>query len=202
MNANAYLRLMRVDKPVGTYLLLFPALAALFIAFHGVPPLKMLAIFIIGTFVTRAAGCVINDIADRNLDGKVERTKNRPLATGEVSLAGAVICFGVLTAIAVGLLFFLPPGAIAWAILAAVLLIVYPFTKRFIRYPQVFLGFAFNMAIPMAFAVANVNPFLSLDAWLLFTANLFWIIAYDTNYAIRDMDDDLKVGNVYSTAIT
>lgn len=192
---------MRVDRPVGTYLLLFPCLMALFIAFNGIPPFKILIVFIIGTFLTRAAGCVINDIADRNIDSHVERTKNRPLATGEISVFGAIVCFVILLALAVCCLFFLPIQATYWAVVATILFCIYPFTKRFFKYPQIFLGFAFNMAIPMAFAVALINPFLSLSAWLLFLSNLCWIIAYDTNYAIKDLDDDKKLGYVNSTAI-
>ena len=193
-----FLRLARFDKPIGTFLVLWPALWALWIASEGVPNTTHLIIFVLGAVVMRAAGCVINDIADRNIDGHVERTKARPLARGALSLKEALGFFVGLCCIALGLVLCLNKYAIFWSFGALALACIYPFMKRHTFLPQVFLGAAFAWSIPMAFAaVLETVPAL---AWIIFTATLLWTVAYDTIYAMIDRDDDLKIG-VKSTAI-
>ena len=195
---NAYARLMRLDKPVGILLLLWPTLWALWIASKGIPNTLTLMIFITGTVLMRSAGCVMNDIADRKFDGLVERTRNRPLATGEVSLKEAYCLAGVLSILAFSLVLIFNNTTILLSFVALFLAISYPFTKRFLAIPQAYLGLAFGFGIPMAFAaVNNTVPFL---AWVLLTANVFWAIAYDTQYAMVDREDDLKIG-IKSSAI-
>ena len=194
----AYWRIARFDKPIGTFLVLWPMLWALWIASEGVPSLDLFVIFVLGAVVMRAAGCVINDIADRDIDGHVERTKSRPLAAGEISLKESIIFFAVLCGIALGLVLCLNLTTIYWSFGALALAILYPFMKRHTYLPQVFLGAAFAWSIPMAFAA--VNESVPTIAWLIFMATLIWTVAYDTIYAMIDRDDDLKIG-VKSTAI-
>lgn len=198
MRLNSYFRLMRFDKPIGMLLLLWPTLWALWLSNHGHPDFIILTIFIIGTVVMRAAGCVINDIADRNFDGGVERTCNRPLATGELSLNQAVFTFLALMGIAVVLLFFLKVNIFLMAAIGAGLAIIYPFCKRFLPTPQMVLGIAFSWGIPLAFLSSN-QP-LTNSTWLLMLINFLWVISYDTYYALVDKEDDLKLG-IHSTAI-
>ena len=193
-----YLRLMRIDRPVGTLLLLWPTLAALWLAAQGVPPLGILAAFVVGTFLARSAGCVINDIADREFDAHVARTRERPLATGEVSLTGALVLLGILALACLVVVLTLNRLAQALALGGALVATVYPFLKRWTHLPQAALGVAFSWGIPMAFAA--VNGSVNGAAWLLFAASLVWIVAYDTIYAMVDRDDDLRIG-VKSTAI-
>lgn len=193
-----YCVLMRFDKPIGIFLLLWPTLWALWIAAGGVPPLKILGVFIAGVIIMRAAGCVINDFADRKFDGKVGRTKNRPLATGATSSLEALILFAVLMIIALVLVLQLNQFAIYLALAAAFLAIIYPFMKRFISLPQLVLGLAFAWSVPMAFAaVQNHVPW---SGWLIFLITVLWTVAYDTQYAMVDRADDIKIG-LKSTAI-
>jgi 4-hydroxybenzoate polyprenyltransferase len=195
---NAYARLMRLDKPVGIYLLLWPTLWALLMAGQGLPPLDISIIFVAGVIVMRSAGCVINDYADRKVDGSVKRTAQRPLATGEVTAKQALQLFAALIAMAFVLVLFLNWQTIALSVVALLLASSYPFMKRYTHLPQVVLGAAFGWAIPMAFmAVLETVP---TYAWWLFVANLLWTVAYDTMYAMVDRDDDLHIG-VKSTAI-
>ena len=189
---------MRIDRPVGTLLLLWPTLAALWLAAQGVPPLGILAAFVVGTFLARSAGCVINDIADREFDAHVARTRERPLATGEVSLTGALVLLGILALACLAVVLTLNRLAQALALGGALVATVYPFLKRWTHLPQAALGVAFSWGIPMAFAA--VNGSVSGAAWLLFAASLVWIVAYDTIYAMVDRDDDLRIG-IKSTAI-
>ena len=193
-----YLQLMRLDKPVGTLLLLWPTLAALCMAAQGLPPLHLVVIFTLGTFIMRSAGCVINDFADRKIDGSVKRTCQRPLATGAVSSGEAISLFLLLVVIAFILVLLLNTNTILLSFGALGLAFCYPFMKRYTQLPQVVLGAAFGWAIPMAF-MASTNS-LPVQAWLLFIANICWTVAYDTMYAMVDRDDDLKIG-VKSTAI-
>ena len=193
-----WLQLMRLDRPVGTLLLLWPTLWAVWIAGNGSPSVRTVIIFTLGVIVMRAAGCVINDFADRNIDGQVKRTEGRPLATGALTGKQALMLFGALVALAFVLVLFLNTFTILLAFGGLALAVLYPFMKRYTHLPQVVLGAAFSWAIPMAFA-AETNS-LPAIAWLLYTANLLWTVAYDTEYAMVDRDDDLKIG-VKSTAI-
>jgi 4-hydroxybenzoate polyprenyltransferase len=194
-----YARLMRIDKPIGTLLLLWPTLWALWFAAGGWPPLYLLVIFVLGTFLMRSAGCVINDYADRNIDGHVERTRNRPLATGMVSTREALLLALGLSVLAFMLLLPLD-GLVIWLSVPALFLAgSYPFTKRFLAIPQAYLGIAFGFGIPMGFAaVLGEVPAI---AWVMLLANVFWAIAYDTEYAMVDRPDDIKIG-VKSSALT
>ena len=209
---NTYERLMRLDKPIGILLLLWPTLWALWIASNGKPDWIMLMIFITGTVLMRSSGCVMNDIADRKYDGQVERTKNRPLAISdltiseksekseksEVSVKEAYLLAIGLALLAFCLVLQLNQKTIFLSFAALFLAFTYPFTKRFLAIPQAYLGIAFGFGIPMAFAaVTNHVPAI---AWVLFAANLFWTIAYDTEYAMVDREDDLKIG-IQSSAI-
>ncbi|MFB1031582.1 MAG: 4-hydroxybenzoate octaprenyltransferase [Thauera sp.] len=194
-----YARLMRIDKPIGTLLLLWPTLWALWIAAEGWPPLHILAIFIVGTFLMRSAGCVINDYADRDFDGHVERTRNRPLATGVVSPGEALALAAVLSAAAFVLVLPLNTLTILLSVPALLLSGSYPFTKRFFAIPQAYLGIAFGFGIPMAFAA--VTGTVPATGWLMLLANIFWAVAYDTEYAMVDRPDDLKIG-IKTSAIT
>lgn len=194
-----YVRLMRIDKPIGTLLLLWPTLWALWVAAGGLPPLHILVIFVIGTFLMRSAGCVINDYADRDIDGHVERTLDRPLATGRVRAGEALWLAAGLSAVA--FLLVLPLGSLViWLSIPALFLAgSYPFTKRFFALPQAYLGLAFGFSIPMGFAaVLGEVPAL---AWVMLLANTFWTIAYDTEYAMVDRPDDLRLG-IRTAAIT
>ena len=195
---DAYERLMRLDKPIGILLLLWPTLWALWIASRGVPDWITLLIFITGAVLMRSAGCVMNDIADRKFDGMVERTKNRPLATGEVSVKEAYLLAAILALAAFCLVLLFNQKTILLSFAALFLAFTYPFTKRFLAIPQVYLGVAFGFGIPMAFAA--VNDYIPPLAWVLLAANVFWAIAYDTQYAMVDRDDDVKIG-IKSSAI-
>ena len=193
-----YLALMRLEKPVGSLLLLWPTLWALWIASNGNPEPGMVWVFTLGVFVMRSAGCVINDYADRNIDGEVERTQSRPLASGALSPKNALVFFAFLGLLAILLLMLLPMRVWPWALPAAGLTIMYPFMKRFIQAPQLVLGLAFSFSIPMVYVACN-HAF-DVVFWLLFIANTCWVLAFDTEYAMSDREDDLKIG-VKSTAI-
>ncbi|MDZ7825433.1 MAG: 4-hydroxybenzoate octaprenyltransferase [Gammaproteobacteria bacterium] len=194
----AWLEVTRLDRPVGIGLLLWPTLWALWLAADGVPDLHLLAIFIAGVTLTRSAGCVINDYADRDFDGHVRRTQGRPIPEGRVRPGEALVLAAVLMLCAFILVLFTNALTIGLSGIAVALAILYPFTKRLTHLPQLFLGAAFSMAIPMAFA-AQTGTVPTL-AWLLFVANLLWTVAYDTEYAMVDRPWDLKVG-IKSTAI-
>ena len=189
---SAYAQLMRLDKLVGTLLLLWPTLAALWIAAEGVPPLPILLAFVAGTFVMRSAGCVINDIADRNFDGRVARTQDRPLPEGRVSLVEAFALFGVLLVLALAIVMTLNTATQLLAAAGVVISVAYPFLKRWTHWPQVALGAAFSWGIPMAFTATTGN--VPGIAWVLFAASALWIIAYDTEYAMVDRRFDLNIG--------
>lgn len=193
-----FLKLARFDRPIGTWLLLWPTLWAVYIAGDGRPPLGIIVIFTLGVVLMRAAGCVINDLADRNFDGQVARTRDRPLATGRIKAKEAAVFFIVLLALAASLLLFLNRATFYWAFGAVALASLYPFMKRFTHMPQVVLGAAFSWGIPMAFVAQGKVP--GPECWLIFVANLCWTVAYDTYYAMADRDDDLKAG-IKSTAI-
>jgi 4-hydroxybenzoate polyprenyltransferase len=190
---DAYEKLMRLDKPIGALLLLWPALWALWLAKYGIPDLDILIIFVVGVVLTRSAGCIINDYADRDFDPHVERTRDRPLAAGLVSPAEALRVAAVLLLLAFVLVLLLKSGlAVILSCIALGIMIVYPFLKRFFVFPQAWLGIAFGFSIPMAYA-AQYNK-LVLVTWVLLFANIFWAIAYDTEYAMVDRDDDVKLG--------
>jgi 4-hydroxybenzoate polyprenyltransferase len=193
-----YARLMRLDRPIGIWLLLWPCLWALWISAAGRPDERIFVIFVIGTFVMRSAGCVINDFADREFDPHVRRTANRPLARGAVSPAEALALFAVLGLIALALLIPLNRETQVLALIGGVLAITYPFLKRFFALPQAYLGLAFSWSVPMAFAAQSGE--LPAVAWVLFAAGVLWTTAYDTIYAMVDREDDLVIG-VRSSAI-
>ncbi|KXO06578.1 4-hydroxybenzoate polyprenyltransferase [Moritella sp. JT01] len=193
-----YIQLTRMDKPIGTLLLLWPTLWALWIAAEGVPKLDVLLVFTLGVILMRAAGCVINDFADRHVDGHVKRTENRPLAAGRISSRAALTFFFGLTLLAFLLVLTMNTLTILLSFVAVGLAACYPFMKRYTHLPQVVLGMAFGWAIPMGFA-AQLDTVPSY-AWLLFVANILWTVAYDTLYAMVDRDDDVKIG-IKSTAI-
>lgn len=193
-----FVQLARLDRPIGVYLLLWPTLWAVWIAADGHPSLKNVLVFVLGVAVMRAAGCAINDYADRNFDGHVARTHARPLATGAIHPKEALVFFAVLLAIAFGLVL-LTNATTVWLSFGAVALAAcYPFMKRYTFYPQVVLGAAYSWGIPMAFTAATGE--LPATAWLIYIANLLWTVAYDTYYAMTDREDDLKIG-IKSTAI-
>jgi 4-hydroxybenzoate polyprenyltransferase len=189
---------MRLHRPIGIWLLLWPTLWALWIASAGRPDEKVFLIFVLGTIVVRSAGCVINDFADRKIDPHVTRTADRPLATGEVAPVEALLLFAALMLIGLGLVLTLNPLTVTFAIAGAAITVIYPFTKRFLSTPQFVLGVAFSWGVPMAFA-ATVND-VPRVGWLLFLATVIWVVVYDTQYAITDRPDDVKIG-VRSTAI-
>lgn len=193
-----FIQLMRLDKPIGIYLLLWPTLWALWVAGEGVPSVKNLFIFVVGVILMRAAGCVINDYADRNFDGHVSRTKARPLASGKVTPREALVLFAVLVALSFVLVLFTNATTIWLSFGGLALAACYPFMKRYTFYPQAVLGAAFSWGMPMAFTAETGS--LPPEAWLLYIANLLWTVAYDTYYAMADREDDLKIG-VKSTAI-
>jgi 4-hydroxybenzoate polyprenyltransferase len=193
-----YARMMRLDRPVGTLLLLWPTLWALWIASAGKPQTQILVVFVLGVVLMRAAGCVINDYADREFDPHVKRTKDRPLAAGRISPAEALLLFAVLSVMALILALQLNRLTLLLAIAGAFLAVTYPFIKRFLSVPQLYLGLSFGWGIPMAFAAQQEA--IPRVAWLLFIANLLWVTAYDTIYAMVDRDDDMKIG-LRSTAI-
>lgn len=193
-----YLELIRFNRPVGWLLLYWPTLIALFIAAGGWPGWHLFIVFSLGVFLTRSAGCAINDYADRHWDGQVERTQNRPLVTGALSPRQALGCFALLMALAFGLVLTLNIASLWISILALALAALYPFTKRVTHYPQLFLGLAFSCGILMATVAAEQPLTLSVGLWFL--ANLLWTLSYDTLYAMCDKPDDLKAG-IKSTAI-
>jgi 4-hydroxybenzoate polyprenyltransferase len=194
----AYCRLMRINKPIGALLLLWPTYWALWLAGHKTPDLYILAIFTIGVFLMRAAGCVINDFADRHFDGHVERTRGRPMPSGAVTEKESKVLFLALVTISFLLVLTLNPLTIALSFAAVILAWMYPFMKRFTHLPQVILGMAFGWSIPMAYAA--VGNSLPISCWLLLLANICWTLVYDTQYAMVDRNDDLKIG-IKSTAI-
>lgn len=191
-------QLMRVNKPIGTYLVLWPTLISLWIAAQGTPSLSLLFIFCLGTFLMRSAGCVINDFADRKIDGHVKRTAQRPLPGGRISTKEALVLFFVLLTGAFILVLFTNSLTVWLSFGGVALAASYPFMKRYTHLPQVVLGMAFAWAIPMAFS-ATLNDIPPI-AWLIYTATMLWTVAYDTMYAMVDRDDDIKIG-VKSTAI-
>lgn len=193
-----YVLLVRLHRPIGIFLLMWPALWALWMAGEGAPPWGIVTIFVLGVVLMRSAGCAINDFADRHVDGHVNRTRERPLASGMVSPREAVAVFMTLSLVAFALALMLNWQTVALSVVALGLTIVYPFMKRVTHVPQLFLGAAFGWAIPMAFMAVQVTiPFV---AWVLFIATLIWALIYDTQYAMVDREDDLKIG-VKSTAI-
>lgn len=193
-----YFKLMRLDKPIGILLLWYPTAWALWIAVNHTPSSKLLFLFSIGTILMRAAGCVINDIADRNIDKHIQRTRERPLTSGKLGLKQAFIVLFILLCCALSILIALPLNCLYLALVAVGITFIYPFCKRFINAPQVILGLAFSMGIPMAFAASGQS--LTENTIFLFLINFSWIVSYDTMYAMTDKDDDLKIG-VKSTAI-
>ncbi|WP_332775650.1 4-hydroxybenzoate octaprenyltransferase [Polaromonas sp.] len=197
--AALYLQLIRWDRPAGWLLLLWPTLSALWLASHGFPGWHLLTVFTLGTILMRSAGCCLNDVADRDFDRHVKRTAQRPVTSGAVSVKEALVLGAVLALLAFGLVLTTNAATIAWSIAALAVTLVYPFAKRFISMPQAVLGVAFSFGIPMAFAA--VQSRVPALAWLLLLGNLFWVIAYDTEYAMVDRDDDLKIG-MKTSAIT
>lgn len=195
---QAFLQLMRIDKPIGTLLLLWPTLWALWLAAGGWPDPGLLVIFVAGTFLMRSAGCIVNDLADRNFDGAVERTRERPLVTGLVTVREALVLCLLLCLAAFGLVLLTNAFTVVLSFAAVGLTATYPFMKRYTHWPQLVLGAAFSWGIPMAFAAEHgaLPPAL----WWLFAANLLWTVAFDTEYAMVDRNDDLKVG-IKSTAV-
>lgn len=189
---HAYARLIRLDKPIGTLLLLWPTYWALWLSNQGMPPWHLLLIFTLGTFLMRSAGCAINDYADRDFDRHVERTKNRPITSGQISGKEAVWIAALLALLSFALIQPLNLLTKQLSVFAVIVAAVYPFTKRFFAMPQAVLGIAFGFGIPMAYA-ASQNQ-VPLEAWVLFGANIFWTIAYDTAYAMVDREDDLRLG--------
>lgn len=194
-----YLDLIRWSRPAGTWLLLWPTLAALWIAAGGFPGWHLLVVFTLGTFLMRSAGCAVNDVADRDFDRHVKRTAQRPVTSGALAAKEALAVGAVLALAAFGLVLTTNAATIAWSFAALAVAIFYPFTKRFFAMPQAVLGVAFSFGIPMAFAAVRgeVPPL----AWGLLVGNLFWVLAYDTEYAMVDRDDDLKIG-IRTSAIT
>ena len=194
-----YFRLIRLDKPIGTVLLLWPTLCALWLAQQGVPDWRLLLIFTLGTFLMRSAGCAINDYADQDIDKFVKRTADRPITSGRISGKEALAVAGVLTVLAFCLI--LPLNALTKQLSVAAVIIAgtYPYFKRFFAIPQAYLGIAFGFGIPMGFAA--ITDAVPVVAWLLLLGNVFWAVAYDTEYAMVDRDDDLKIG-IKTSAIT
>jgi 4-hydroxybenzoate polyprenyltransferase len=195
----SYAYLIRLDKPIGTLLLLWPTLWALWLASSGVPDLKILLIFVVGTFLMRSAGCAMNDYADRNFDLHVQRTQGRPVTSGKISGKEAVLIAALLALTAFFLIQPLNDYTKTLSFFALAVAFIYPFTKRFFAIPQAILGIAFGFGIPMAYA-AILND-IPLEAWILFVGNIFWAIAYDTAYAMVDREDDLRLG-LRTSAIT
>ena len=205
-----YLQLVRWDRPAGWLLLLWPTLSALWVASNGFPGWHLLIVFTLGTILMRSAGCCINDVADRDFDKHVKRTAQRPVTRGAVSVSEALVLGAVLALLAFGLVLTTNAVTIAWSFAALAIAIAYPFAKRFVSMPQAVLGVAFSFGIPMAFAAVRGGDSFSLAgvqgavpplAWLLLLGNLFWVLAYDTEYAMVDRDDDLKIG-MKTSAIT
>lgn len=196
--APAFILLTRANKPIGTYLLLWPTLSALWLAAGGWPDWHLIAIFALGTWLMRSAGCCINDFADSAVDGSVKRTESRAIVTGQVTRKEAIICFMVLCLLSAVLLLFMNSMTLLMSLGAVALTAIYPFMKRYTHLPQVVLGMAFSWGILMAFTAQTET--LPAIAWVLYTANCLWTVAYDTQYAMVDRDDDLRIG-VKSTAI-
>ena len=194
-----YLQLIRWDRPAGWLLLLWPTLSALWIASGGFPGWHLLTVFTLGTILMRSAGCCVNDVADRDFDRHVKRTANRPVTSGAVSVKQALLLGATLTLAAFALVLTTNTAAVLWSFAALAVTLVYPYAKRYIAMPQAVLGVAFSFGIPMAFAA--VQGQVPLLAWLLLLGNLFWVLAYDTEYAMVDRDDDLKIG-MKTSAIT
>ena len=194
-----WLDLIRWNRPAGWLLLLWPSLSALWIASHGWPGWHLLAVFVLGTILMRSAGCCVNDVADRDFDKHVRRTSLRPVTAGKVSVKEALALGGALALLAFGLVLTTNAVTIAWSFAALAIAIAYPYAKRFVSMPQAVLGVAFSFGIPMAFAA--VQSRVPVVAWVLLAGNLFWVLAYDTEYAMVDRDDDLKIG-MKTSAIT
>jgi 4-hydroxybenzoate polyprenyltransferase len=194
-----YLDLIRWNRPAGWLLLLWPTLSALWIAAHGFPGWHLLAVFTLGTILMRSAGCCVNDVADREFDKHVKRTAQRPVTRGAVSVKEALLLGAMLALAAFALVLTTNAVAIGWSFVALAISLVYPYAKRFVSMPQAVLGVAFSFGIPMAFAA--VQSRIPLEAWVLLLGNLFWVLAYDTEYAMVDRDDDLKIG-MKTSAIT
>ena len=191
--------LTRLNKPIGFFLLLWPTLTALVVAQQGIPELKIVIIFIIGTILMRSAGCIANDLADRKIDKHVARTKNRPLATKEIPISEALLYLFILLLLSLFLVLQLNFLAIKLSLCALLSVITYPFFKRFFALPQLVLGISFGFGILMAFAA--IQDLIPFEAWALFVANIFWALSYDSHYAIKDMKDDKKI-NIHSSALT
>ncbi len=194
-----YFRLIRLDKPIGTVLLLWPTLCALWLAQQGVPDWRLLLIFTLGTFLMRSAGCAINDYADQDIDKFVKRTAERPITSGRISGKEALAVAGVLTVLAFCLVLPLNTLTKQLSVAAVIIAATYPYFKRFFAIPQAYLGIAFGFGIPMGFAA--ITGSVPVVAWLLLVGNVFWAVAYDTEYAMVDRDDDLKIG-IKTSAIT
>jgi len=196
---SLYLDLIRWSRPAGWLLLLWPSLYALWIAAGGFPGWHLLAVFTLGTILMRSAGCCVNDVADREFDRHVKRTAQRPVTTGAVSVREALVLGAALALLAFLLVLTTNAAAVAWSFAALAISIAYPYAKRFVSMPQAVLGIAFSFGIPMAFAA--VQGEVPLLAWVLLLGNLFWVLAYDTEYAMVDRDDDLRIG-IKTSAIT
>ena len=196
---HLYLQLIRWDRPAGWLLLLWPTLSALWLASHGFPGWHLVVVFTLGTFLMRSAGCCLNDVADRDFDRHVKRTAQRPVTSGKISSKEALAVGALLALLAFGLVLTTNTAAIRWSFVALGLALIYPFAKRFVSMPQAVLGVAFSFGIPMAFAA--VQSRVPVLAWVLLLGNLFWVIAYDTEYAMVDRDDDLALG-IKTSAIT
>ncbi|ROZ79024.1 4-hydroxybenzoate octaprenyltransferase [Ramlibacter sp. WS9] len=196
---DLYLDLIRWNRPAGWLLLLWPSLSALWIAAHGFPGWHLLAVFTLGTILMRSAGCCVNDVADREFDRHVKRTAQRPVTRGAIAPREALLLGAALALAAFGLVLTTNAAAITWSFAALAIAIVYPYAKRFVSMPQAVLGVAFSFGIPMAFAA--VQSRVPLVAWVLLLGNLFWVVAYDTEYAMVDRDDDIRIG-MKTSAIT
>ena len=197
--AAVYLDLIRWDRPAGWLLLLWPSLSALWLAAGGWPGWHLLAVFVLGTILMRSAGCCLNDVADRHFDRHVKRTAQRPVTSGQVSVQEALILGAVLALLAFGLVLTTTVQAVAWSFAALAVAMVYPYAKRVVAMPQAVLGVAFSFGIPMAWAATQGQ--VPMLAWMLLVGNLFWVLAYDTEYAMVDRDDDLRIG-MKTSAIT
>ena len=207
---SLYLDLIRWDRPAGTLLLLWPTMSALWIAAGGFPGWRLVVVFVVGTFLMRSAGCAANDVADRKFDRNVKRTAERPVTIGAVSVGEALTLGAALALVAFALVLTTNLAALAWSVVALAVTLVYPLSKRFFAMPQAVLGIAFSFGIPMAFAAVRGGDSWSIDsvagavpplAWWLLFGNLFWVLAYDTEYAMVDRDDDLRIG-IKTSAIT
>jgi 4-hydroxybenzoate polyprenyltransferase len=196
---SLYLDLIRWNRPAGWLLLLWPTLSALWVASGGFPGWHLLIVFTLGTILMRSAGCCLNDVADRDFDKHVKRTAERPVTSGRIGVKEALLLGAVLALIAFGIVLTLRPETMAWSFAAMAVAVAYPFAKRFVAMPQAVLGLAFSFGIPMAFAA--VTGEVPNMAWVLLLGNLFWVLAYDTEYAMVDRDDDLKIG-MKTSAIT